>query len=46
MNVRKTLVLEESVLITRARIPVSADQAIRARSPGQSAEVWSELGRY
>lgn len=38
MNVRKTLVLVESVLITRAHIPVSAGLAIRAHSPGQSAE--------
>lgn len=45
MNVRKTLVLEESVLITRARIPVSADQAIRARSPGQSAETSTNVYR-
>lgn len=40
MNVRRTLVLVESVLITRARTPVSAELAIRAHSPGQNAEVW------
>lgn len=43
MNVRKTLVLVESVSITRARTPVSAGPATRARSPGQSAEVGPAL---
>lgn len=44
MNVRKTPVLVESALITRAPTPVSAELATRARSPGRSAEVWSSLG--
>jgi len=45
MNVRKTLVLVESVLITRARTPVSADLAIRAPSPGRSAETSTNVYR-
>lgn len=38
MNVRKTLVLEESVLITKVPIPASVELATRAHSPGQSVE--------
>lgn len=45
MNVRRTLVLVESVLITRARTPVSADLAIKAHSPGQSAETSTNVYR-
>lgn len=39
MNARKTLVLVESVSITRDRTLVSAELAIRAHLPGQNAEV-------
>lgn len=45
MNVRKTPVLVENVLITRARIPASAELAIRAHSPGQSAETLMNVYR-
>lgn len=45
MSVRKTLVLVESVLITRARTPASAAPATRARSPGQNAETSTNVYR-
>lgn len=45
MNVRRILVLVESVLITRARTPVSAELAIRAHSPGQNAETLMNVYR-
>lgn len=38
--------LVENVLTTRAPTPASAELAIRARSHGQSAEVWSSHGTW
>lgn len=45
MNVRKTPVLVENVLTTRAPTPASAELAIRARSHGQSAETLTNAYR-
>lgn len=45
MNARKTLVLVESVSITRARTLVSAELATRAHLPGQNAETLMNVYR-
>lgn len=45
MNVKKTLVLVENVLITKGHTPATAELAIRAHLPGRSAETLMNVYR-